>query len=120
MRGPGGARWCSSPWAHLSAAAPVLQVVKLFVFADRNAYDFVYAPLYPDSTISGKSSEPVEHSRVQDKESNKSHRFSHLDLFQTPSHCLPEAGSPSLPFWHLNPWFSLLLPAFRNSEDPAP
>jgi hypothetical protein len=30
--------------------------------------------------------------RVQDRESNKTHRFSHLDLFTTPSHALPECG----------------------------
>mmetsp|Transcript_15963 Transcript_15963/g.38851 ORF Transcript_15963/g.38851 Transcript_15963/m.38851 type:complete len:505 (+) Transcript_15963:193-1707(+) len=43
-------------------------VVKLFVFGARDSYDLV----------------------CQDKETNKTHKFSHLDLFNTPTHHLPE------------------------------
>jgi len=43
-------------------------VVKLFVFAARDSYDFI----------------------CQDAETNKTHRFAHLDLFNTPTHWLPE------------------------------
>ena len=43
-------------------------VVKLFIFAEKDAYDFI----------------------IQDIESNKTSRFNHLHLFDTHSSCLPD------------------------------
>ena len=48
-------------------------IVKLFIFAARDAYEFI----------------------CQDAETNKTRKFSHLDLFNTPSHWLPEPCDPA-------------------------
>ncbi|EKX34748.1 hypothetical protein GUITHDRAFT_146966 [Guillardia theta CCMP2712] len=49
-------------------------VVKLFIFAEKDAYDFI----------------------IQDIESNKTSRFNHLHLFDTPSSCLPDKSCSSI------------------------